>query len=284
VIDLTYVRSLGFRTDLMLLALQGSHITQSGEYTIVRTTANPSFWWGNFLLYERPPRPGEPARWLADFAREFPDSGHVAIGFDTGVVDTGGVDADRGKRDELAETTDEWETLGVSIERAAVMTASHTIPPPRPNSDADYRPFVSDRDWEAGTELAWAQVADADRETSTREFTKRRMAGLRRLHDEGHGVWFGAFLDGELASSLGVFTDGTGLARYQNVDTHPDFRNRGLAGTLVHCAGDYARTRMGVERLVIVADPDYVAYRIYERVGFRTVESQFQLAKSVSSR
>jgi GNAT superfamily N-acetyltransferase len=263
----------------MLLAWQGSEITPAGEYTVIRTASNPNFWWGNFLLYRREPRPREPARWLADFAGEFPGIEHVAIG-----IDTCGVDADRGKRDELAETTDEWDALGVSIERSAVMTASHTVPPPRPNSGAECRPFVSDRDWEAGTELAWAQVADADRKTSTREFTDRRMAGLRRLHDEGHGVWFGAFLDGALASSLGVFTDGTGLARYQNVDTHPDFRNRGLAGTLVHYAAHYARARMGVERLVIVADPDYVAYRIYERVGFRTVESQFQLAKSVSSR
>jgi RimJ/RimL family protein N-acetyltransferase len=274
-IDLAAVRSLGFRTELMLLGWQGAEIRPADGYIVIRTSANPSFWWGNFLLYSRPPQPAEPARWLADFEREFPDRGHVAIG-----VDVADGLADRHSTDALAETADEWEALGMTIERSAVMTAERTVPPPRPNSDAEYRPFMSDRDWESGIELAWAQVPDSDRDGPAREFAERRMAGLRRLHDESRGVWFGAFLDGVLASSLGVFTDGTGLARYQNVDTHPDYRNRGLAGTLVHYAADHARARIGVERLVIVADPDHVAYRIYERLGFRTVETQYQLAKS----
>ena len=44
------VTSLGFRTDLALRALEGAEITDCGDYTVVRSPDNPTFWWGNFLL------------------------------------------------------------------------------------------------------------------------------------------------------------------------------------------------------------------------------------------
>ncbi len=59
-----------------------------------------------------------------------------------------------------------------------------------------------------------------------------------------------------------------GLARYQRVETHPEFRGRGLAGTLVWQVGRYGFDELGVQRLVMVADPAYLAVRIYRSVGF----------------
>ena len=63
------------------------------------------------------------------------------------------------------------------------------------------------------------------------------------------------------------YTDGNGLARLQAVDTHPDYRRRGLAGTLVHHAGAEGLTWPGVQTLVIVADPGDEAIRVYRSVG-----------------
>jgi hypothetical protein len=44
------VASLGFRTDIMLLALGGSSITEHDGLTVVATPRTPDFWWGNFVL------------------------------------------------------------------------------------------------------------------------------------------------------------------------------------------------------------------------------------------
>jgi hypothetical protein len=55
------VASLGFQTDLMIRRLAGSVIVDRREYLVVRTPANPGFWWGNFLLFPAPSRPGEVA-------------------------------------------------------------------------------------------------------------------------------------------------------------------------------------------------------------------------------
>lgn len=64
------------------------------------------------------------------------------------------------------------------------------------------------------------------------EFVRARLAAERRLTEAGHGTWFGAFLDGQLLAQLGVVTDGSGLARYPYVKTHPAARRHSLARTL----------------------------------------------------
>lgn len=73
---------------------------------------------------------------------------------------------------------------------------------------------------------------------------------------------------------MGLVDAGGGLARYQSVETHPEFRGRGLAGTLVHRVAAYGFDEMNARTLVMVADPEYLAIRIYRSVGFNDTETQ----------
>jgi predicted GNAT family acetyltransferase len=107
-------------------------------------------------------------------------------------------------------------------------------------------------------------------------FVERRTRTNRALTEAGHGAWFGAFLEGRLVSQLGLLAASVGLARFQLVETHPDVRGRGLAGSLVHHASAYGFETLDARTLVMVADPDYVAIRIYRSVGFAATESQTQ--------
>ena len=75
-------------------------------------------------------------------------------------------------------------------------------------------------------------------------------------------------MDGELVSQLGVISGPDRVARYQDVGTHPAARRRGLAGTLVCHAGQYAFDHLGASTLVIVADPQEGAIRVYRAAGF----------------
>jgi predicted GNAT family acetyltransferase len=61
------------------------------------------------------------------------------------------------------------------------------------------------------------------------------------------------------------------------VQTHPDARGKGLASTLVYRASTYGLGELGAKTLVMVADPDYLAIRIYRAVGFTDTETQVQL-------
>src|SRR5215472_356063 len=124
--------SLGYRTDLMLLGLQGSVIEQRAGYQVVRTSANPTFYWGNFLLLGGPPAPGTIPSWISTFAREFPGAKHVALGVD-------GTDGAAGDQSELS-------AAGLAVERNTVLTADMTSPPPNPNETAQFRTLDSDAD------------------------------------------------------------------------------------------------------------------------------------------
>src|SRR5580704_1831469 len=155
------ITSLGFRTDVALRVLEGAEVTGRGDCLVVRTPGHPDFWWGNFLLLARVPRPGEAAAWLARFAAEFPAARHVAFGVDTA---------------EDAPLPEDLAAAGLAAERAAVLTATLQNPPPRPNTEAEIRPLDSDADWRQSVELA---IRCFDGEEP--EFLERRAMTRRRV-------------------------------------------------------------------------------------------------------
>jgi predicted GNAT family acetyltransferase len=79
---------------------------------------------------------------------------------------------------------------------------------------------------------------------------------------------------------MGLFRASEGLARFQSVETHPDARRRGLAGTLVHHVSDFGLTEIGAHTLVMVADPTYAAIRLYRALGFTDSESVLQAERA----
>ena len=79
--------ALGWRTHLIFARFDGE-VADRGDHVVVRTPHNPTYWWGNFLLYELPPREGDAASWIAAFEGEItalqPASTHLAFGIDGG--------------------------------------------------------------------------------------------------------------------------------------------------------------------------------------------------------
>lgn len=115
------VRSLGYRTDLAILALEGSQVTDRGDHLVIRTPRNPDYWWGNFLLL-RDLKPGSGDGWMARFAAEFPDAQHTALGLDETNV----------------RAVDPGELAEMVMERNAVMTATSVHAPPHPNTEPQF--------------------------------------------------------------------------------------------------------------------------------------------------
>jgi ribosomal protein S18 acetylase RimI-like enzyme len=235
----------------MIRVMEGSQITERGDYLVIRTPQNPQYWWGNFLLLRSMPERAAP--WLETFAAEFPGGRHLTLGVDV--------------TDPTAAVTLE----GMRAQLLAVLTADSLNEPPFPHRGAVVRPLASDDDWQQASLLRAAITAGTP--GSSPAFLSARLAAERGLTEAGHGSWFGAFVDGELAATLGVMTGASGLARYQSVETHPDARRQGLAGTLVWQAGRHA-LRSGARTLVIVADPAEAAIRVYRSVGFTQTQTQ----------
>ena len=99
------------------------------------------------------------------------------------------------------------------------------------------------------------------------------MAQYRKMIESGNGRWFGATFDNQIVGSLGIFSDGD-IGRYQIVSTRKDFQRRGVCSTLVYKSAKYALEKMKLNKLVMVADEDYHAAKIYESVGFIPTEKQ----------
>ena len=261
------VQSLGYRTDLMLLRLQGSVVADRGDHLVVRTPVNPGFHWGNFVLAD----PRWVDRPIADlvgvFRSEHPTAGHLALGVD-------GVDGRVWGQDELGQ-------CGLEVERSVVMTATGVHEPLSPNTEAVCRMLASDADWAAAVDVHSAEHGTFDL-AENRDFTERRMTARREQQEAGLGGWFGAFVDDEMVCGLGLFTDGSGLGRFQDVETVASDRRRGLASTLVHHASLVGLRDFAIRELVMVADPDYAAIRIYRSLGFVDSEIQIQVARPSS--
>lgn len=254
------IRSRAWRTDLALLEASGSLVEHHEAHVVVRTPDNPTYRWGNFLLLQQAPADSRGVdRWVEAFDEVVRGSGHVAFG----------VDEPAGEEAALAPLAERGFDLDVS----AVMTAD-ALERPTTTPEAEIRPLRTDADWAQRVDLAVA--CEETGVPGFAEFVARKAASERRLAESGLGDWFGAFVEGRMVAGLGIFRAGEGLARYQDVETHPAHRRRGLAGALVLAAGEHALNALGSATLVIVADPSYHAYRLYERLGFRRTESQLQ--------
>lgn len=249
------VHSLGWRTDLALLRLAGSDIQDRGDHLVVRTPDNPGFWWGNFVLAGTEQSNAE--RWLRTFHAAFPDAAHVAIGLNG------------------PAHMDAYRELGLEVDSSIVLTARELAPPP---DGADVRPVVTDAEWEQVSELRLViDALDGQSGPDHERFVHARIDEFRRLTAGGRGAWFGAFVDGRVRASLGLVDAGDGLARYQSVETHPDFRRRGLARAMLTVAGAYGLDRLGADTLVIGADPDYHAIALYRSLGFADAPGGLQI-------
>jgi len=260
-----HCRSLALTTDVFILRLSGALVIERDGYTVVRTPEQPTFYFGNFLLFPAAPAPGDFERWMESFRTEFADDPEVR--HETFCWD-----------DPEGRTGDDQPFIdaGFECDTSTVMVASSVYPPPHPLDELQVRTLAGDADWDAARACLASARDEKLEEQSHDTFLPRSMRARRAMVESGAGQWFGAFLNGALVGTLGIFVE-NGIGRFQSVVVSPEARRRGVCGTLVHAAAQHALVELGVTRLVMVADPDDVAIRVYRSVGFQAAERQASL-------
>lgn len=241
----------GWATDLAVLELTGSTITDRGDHLVIRTPDNPTFHWGNCLFVADGDVVGDAERWLHEFGLSFPDAYWIAIGLTR-----------------MPDDESPWAAHGLEVELDDVLTTRrpprHTLLPP------GYQVCRFGRDdWEKSVARAVSEN-DRTREhdpASYREFAVRRTRARRALSERDLAAFFGAFTEETLVAELGIVRCAT-TARYQHVSTDAQHRRRGLSSHLLGVAGSWAAER-GCDRWVIVTEATNPAGRVYRRAGFR---------------
>ncbi len=257
------VRSLAFRTDLMVLRLAGGELEDAEDHLVVRAPLNPGFYWGNFILLAGAAPVEDASRWLQTFRRAFPGARHVAIGWDRS--------SERG-----ASRLGPLVGAGLQLTRDRALLTERISSPRRPPAAIEVRRLAGEDDWGKFQELTaacWSGEAGP-------KFQAARQADFRRMEATGRAAFFGAFRQEGLVSGCGIVGGRGGTARFQHVQTHPGHRRQGLASAVLVTASRHAATHLGARRLVIVADPGGPAIRLYRELGFRPAGSQLQLTSA----
>lgn len=268
--------SLGWRTELIFARFDGE-VTERDDHLVIRTPGNPTFWWGNFLLFDHAPRDGELARWRACFDAEIaarhPASRHVTFGIGASVASF--------------ELPREFAAAGYTSYASTVLTLRPAqLRAPRKAIDAQHvriqrlaLPAQAPLAVELQVATDEGQHLPVDGPLGYRVFRERQMARYGAMERAGLGHWFGVFTPGgELVADCGLYSDGR-LGRFQFVSTHPAWRRRGLCSALVHAVCRHGFDAMALASLVIIADPEDVAIGLYESLGFVRTETHWQIER-----
>lgn len=247
------IRTLGLRTDLAIESGRAI-VSEHERYIAVRTPDNPGYHFGNFLIFEHAPAAGDEERWPQFFDEVFhSDAGvrHAAFAWSAGE-----------QTRQIAAFIDRGYTLEDRLVLTAAQVREFDVP------DGLYvRRFRCDNDWNAQFELGMATRDEVYEPEGYARFKAAQIAYHREISAE-FGVWLGMFDGAQLVGSCGIYSIGDGLARYQDVGVLPAYHNRGIARCLIGAAGRFAIERFAATQLVIVANADNFARRIYERCGF----------------
>ena len=247
--------TLGMHSDV--LAMRGLAVFEdNGDHVVMRTPSEPDFWDGNQVIFRD--FSGDARADAAAFRAAFPHARHLSIQWD--------------REDVTPEMVTEvfGEPYDVTVEQ--VMAQRDPMPAVDDPAGVVMREVVSPEDW-AQVEALQSLIAKAEgfegpeHDAYLRERNENRRAQIA----EGHGAWFGAFENGVLAGAMGIFHDHR-VARFQEVQTSPDFRRRGICQALLRHVNLWVADREPAAQPVIVAEEDGPAGRIYRRMGFAVVE------------
>jgi ribosomal protein S18 acetylase RimI-like enzyme len=252
-------------TDWHLVRLHG-HVEVVVGVTVLRVPDNPGYRWGNCLHLPAPPRVDE-LQDLVELSRELfgdqPESRHVMLRWDGE-----GIDADL-----VAAAKDRQ----MQADSGRVMHAVDLLEVSAPG--VSVRPLDLGREWADIVELNIA--CDPEEPDGLADYMAFKQ-GLRRAWQAwaatGDALWWGAFIDGTLVGQAGLVCCPGGRGRFQSIETHPDYRGRGVCSSLVSTMGRHAIDALGCQTLWMGVNPKGQAQHLYAKLGFEFGGLQNSLA------
>jgi GNAT superfamily N-acetyltransferase len=258
-------------TDLAAKALdtnQGQYLVGNETFelagaTFVRNADAPGIYDANHVANIRARTRGEIGDLLAAVEREYADSAHRSFHADH-----------RTPPEFVARLLLE---PGYKRDDALVMLLEGDLRGTAPQ--CDIRPQTTDADWDAYYELFLIDWQEDHAKTGRdfREEVARQMLQVKRAKQGTVKYWL-AYVGKQAVAYFNSSEGVAGVGQVEDLFTHPDFRNRGIASALIHHCVRESRDA-GAGPVVIVADPSDTPKNIYARMGFRPVAVASQYLK-----
>lgn len=262
---------LGWQSHL-LASRFGAEVAERDDCIVLRTPANPTYYWGNCLILPAAPRDADLPHWLTRFEEEIasrqPESRHLAFGINATT---------------LNDALPSWRAAGIEeFDETAVLALEpdQLVAPPqvRDTPGLTLRPLALPDELDLAVQAQVAARDESFEPEGYRAYRRRAMQRMAAMQAQGIANWFGAVVDGELAADCGLVHDGQ-LGRFQHVSTQATWRRRGLCRALIHHVCRHALQNLRLRRLMMCADPNDVAIGIYRSVGFVQVDTHWCLQR-----
>ena len=242
-------------TDLDLIRMHG-HVEVLDGITVSRVPDNPGYRWGNCLHLPGQPDIDDLDR-LIQLARDTfldqPLSTHVMLRWHGDPIES--------RLEEAAKNR------GMQVDAGRVMHALNLV-----EIQADgvmIRPLDIERDWQ---EIVALNVAcdpeEIDGVADYIAFKEGQRLAWQAWVATGSATWWGAYIDGVLVGQAGMVRCPGRRGRFQSVESHPEFRRRGVCSMLVSTMGRHALEELDCDMLLMGVNPDGMALHIYAKLGF----------------
>ncbi|MDE9450183.1 GNAT family N-acetyltransferase [Aliiroseovarius sp. Z3] len=251
------MKALEFATDLMVQSGQ-CLVTRHADRVVQTTPDEPNFWFGNRVIFKD--APFDAASLLAQFHTDIPTAEHICIGWDIPNL----------SRDDVAAV---FDGSGLRVEQSDTLALRGDLNRAQIADGLVIRPMTSAEDWTQSEMIAKVDlIKDGAPERGMDDYLRQKTNARQAQIAKGLGQWFGAFDGDRLVGDMGIFHDEK-LMRYQSVQTHEDYRRRGICSSLLCASLDWAKARAPDALPVIVAHADSDAGRLYRRAGFELAET-----------
>lgn len=261
------VTSPGILSELIFHRFAGEVIDR-GDFVKIYTASNPSYYYGNTLIFPAPPAPEDAGNWIALFETEF--------AYDAEVKHRTFQWEPTAKADPAAIKS--FTDQGFTHDHISVLTATATATDRKPPAGVTFRKIESDADWLAATEMQIVSGFPSIPSADYRIYKEAQFITYRDMADAGLGGWFGAFKGDELVADLGLYF-GDDIGRFQSVETAEAHRRQGICSALVHWVSQWAFAKHPGITLMIHADHGDPPEAIYKSLGFvetEQIESVFR--------
>jgi GNAT superfamily N-acetyltransferase len=274
-----------------------AQVNEQADCIVVRTPSNPTYYWGNCLVLPKAPVDQDLAFWLAQFdaliVQGQPQSLHVAIGVDAEYQDEAlpswrAAGFEISVNHVLRMRASDWPKSAAHLQTSGLKTSISTataVPA------LLIRPMALPDEVEDIVELECLDDMPFEIE-GYRSYRHQQFLSHAKMHAAGCLQWFGVWAEGVLVGCCGLLRDrpfavgegdnraATAVGRFQHVLTHPQWRGRGVCTALIRAVTTYAFGHWQVAELLLLAEPEESAIRIYKRLGYTQIESNWHLQRN----
>lgn len=227
------------------------NVSNNNGYYKVETESNPDFIWGNYYAVTDKKILLEKYKTFQD--ESFDKNDFVALSY-----------SDKNKCLDLIKY---FSLKGFETEISIGMISNRLNKVEYKDEKIELGIVKNDIDWD---EILHNQIVISDLSGQDSIYLKKRFLAYRKMASLGYGNWFFAKLNGRIVGDLGVYID-ENIARFQQVETIKEARNMGVCKSLINYARNHYLNN-NIEKFIIVAEENSIAFEIYKKLGFYTYE------------